>query len=42
MKKLVINIDTGKPDMDEEIAKQMKKKTDEWFAEFFGVRVNIE
>jgi len=42
MKKLVINIDTGKEDTDKQIADILKVKTDEWFSEFFGVRVKVE
>jgi len=42
MKKLVINIDTGKEDTDKQIADLLKVKTDEWFSEFFGVKIKIE
>ena len=42
MKKLIINIDTGKEEIDKDIADKLKAKADEWFSEFFGVKTKIE
>jgi len=42
MKKLVVTISTGKPELDEEIYKRLKQKVRQYLDEFFGVQIGEE
>jgi len=42
MKRIVVKIDTGKEEVDDQIVKQLKKMIDDWLHDFFGVKYSIE